>query len=74
MKVETRIVLRADEGKYLTDGETYGKVIMLGESRRAEEFHEITEEEYNELINEDPENIATDEDYQNALRDMGVEL
>ena len=52
MKVETRIVLRADEGKYLTDGETYGKVIMLGESRRAEQFHEITEEEYEKIQEE----------------------
>lgn len=49
MKIETRIVLRADEGKYLTDGETYGKVIMLGEGRSAEEFHEITKAEYEEI-------------------------
>ena len=56
MKVETRIVLRADEGKYLTDGVTYGKVIMLGESRRAEEFHEITEEEYEKIQEEEVDN------------------
>jgi hypothetical protein len=49
MKIETRIVLKADEGMILTDGETYGKVIMLGEGRNADEFHEITEEEYNEI-------------------------
>ena len=58
MKIETRTVLRADEGKYLTDGETYGKVIMLGESRRAEEFHEITEEEYEEVVKAQEDNLS----------------
>ena len=50
MKVETRIVLKADEGKVLTDGEVYGRTVMLGESRSAEEFYEIDESEYNEII------------------------
>jgi hypothetical protein len=52
MKIETRIILRADEGKWLTDGEVYGRVIMLGEDRSAEEFHEITQEEYDVIIAE----------------------
>ena len=46
MKIETRTVLKADEGMILTDGEIYGRTILLGENRKAEEFHEITEEEY----------------------------
>lgn len=50
MKIETRIILRADEGNYLTDGEIYGRVIMLGDDRSADEFREITEEEYKEII------------------------
>ena len=29
MKTITQIILTADEGKYLTDGETYGKTVVL---------------------------------------------
>lgn len=50
MKIETRIVLKADEGKVLTDGVAYGTIIMLAEGRSADEFHEITEEEYEEVM------------------------
>ena len=58
MKIETRMVLRADEGKVLTDGETYGRTIMLGEGRSAEEFHEITEAEYEEILAKQAEEEA----------------
>lgn len=50
MKISTRTVLTADEGMILTDGKSYGRTAMLGEGRKADEFHEITEEKYNELI------------------------
>ena len=56
MKIETRVVLKAEEGMILTDGETYGRTVMLAEDRNADEFHEITEEEYNEIIKEEQEN------------------
>lgn len=48
MKTETinTTVLKADEGKVLTDGEIYGKTIYLAKNRSPEEFHEITEAEY----------------------------
>lgn len=51
MKSETitTTVLKADEGKILTDGSVYGKMIYLAKGRDAEEFHEITEEEYEEI-------------------------
>lgn len=42
-------VLRADEGKILTDGSVYGKTIYLAANRTAAEFHEITEEKYKEF-------------------------
>ena len=41
--------LIADEGKILTDGETYGEVAFLGEDRKASEFREITLAEYEEI-------------------------
>ena len=48
--MKQRIILYADEGKVLTDGEVYGKQIFLGENRNTEEFYEIDEAEYNELL------------------------
>lgn len=42
----TRIVLTADEGKVLTDGEIYGKQIFLAEGKSADGYYEIDEEEY----------------------------
>lgn len=57
MKIETRTVLKADEGKILTDGEIYGRIIMLGEDRNAEEFHEITENEYEAIMQNVDESI-----------------
>ena len=46
------IKLEADEGKILTDGETYGVTIFLGSGRNAEEFYEITKEEYEYILAE----------------------
>lgn len=59
MKISMRTVLHADEGMVLTDGEVYGRTIMLGDGRSAEEFHEITEAEYEEITkrNETENNI-----------------
>ena len=47
--------LIADDGKILTDGETYGREIFLGKGRSADEFHEITEEEYEEILKAEKE-------------------
>jgi hypothetical protein len=57
MKTETVIVLKADEGMYLTNGETYGKTVVLGEWDKPENYHEITEEEYNKVMVETEENV-----------------
>lgn len=46
------IKLEADEGKVLTDGETYGVTIFLGSGRKAEEFYEIPREEYDRIMEE----------------------
>lgn len=44
-----QIILTADEGMYLTNGETYGKTVVLPESANVEDWHEITEQEYAEI-------------------------
>ena len=44
--------LTASDGKVLTNGEVYGKEIYLGVNDSAENWHEITEEEYNKILAE----------------------
>lgn len=44
--MKTRKILYADEGKVLTDGTIYGTTIYLAEGRSADEFYEISAEEY----------------------------
>lgn len=54
MKTETikQIILTADEGMYLTNGETYGKTVVLPESADQSVWYEITEQEYEKIIAE----------------------
>lgn len=47
--MKTRITLVADEGKWLTNGETYGKQVTLAVGASADDWHEITDEEYNAI-------------------------
>lgn len=51
MKTETLTVniIKAEKDKILTDGEIYGRTIYLAKNRSPEEFHEITEAEYEEI-------------------------
>lgn len=42
--------IKAEEGMILTDGVACGRSIRLGENRKAEEFHEISEAEYEEIV------------------------
>lgn len=71
--------LTAADGMVLTNDEAYGKEIFLGKYDSPENWHEITDAEYEEIqarLNPDPENpnAATAVDYQNALREMGVKV
>ena len=50
--------LIADEGKIITDGEAYGKVITPAENETADSFYEITEEEYEKIRAEEELNEA----------------
>lgn len=52
MTRENYIMLKADEGMILTNGEIYGKVIALGKGDSADNYHEITEEEYQKILEE----------------------
>jgi hypothetical protein len=45
-----RKVIQANDGKILTNGEIYGKVIYLAEGVNETDFYEITEAEYEELL------------------------
>jgi hypothetical protein len=50
--MKSRITLYADNGKVLTNGETYGRIIHLASDADASAFYEITEKEYNKIIAE----------------------
>ena len=40
----------ADDKMILTDGNMYGRIIFLGQDKNANDFYEITEEEYNKIL------------------------
>lgn len=70
-----RKVIEATEGHILTNGEIYGSIIYLAEGESGEEFHEITVEEYNNLMESGIDSgEATAEDYQAALQKLGVKI
>ena len=45
-----RIILNAKEGMIFTNGEAYGKTVDLGVNDKPENWYEITEEEYNKIM------------------------
>ena len=49
MITEKVTVLKADEGKTLTNGETFGKVVYLGKNDGKDNWHEITDDEAKKL-------------------------
>ena len=57
MKHDTVIINKiiADEGTVLTDGQSYGRIVFLGKEDSAENWREITEEEYQEILKEQEE-------------------
>lgn len=72
-------VITASEGMVLTNGEAYGKDVYLGVNDSPDNWWEITEEEYAEILRTQEESgfvpgtdNATEVDYQNALKSLGV--
>jgi hypothetical protein len=59
--MESRKILYATEGKILTDGEIYGTKIYLAEGRNAEEFYEISTEDYSKILQAQEEIATIDE-------------
>lgn len=47
--MKTRVILYADEGKILTNGETYGRRIYLADTASPDDYYEITREEYENI-------------------------
>lgn len=39
------IILKASEGKYLTNGQTFGKIVYLGKNDSEDNWHEVDETE-----------------------------
>ena len=42
----------ANKGMWLTNGDTFSKGVYLGKYDKAENWHEITEERYQEILKE----------------------
>ncbi len=51
---ETIIIknLKASEGMVLTDGKNFGKMVSLPQGDEGEKWYEITEEEYQRILEE----------------------
>ena len=50
--MKKRTVIFAEDGKVLTNGEIYGKQIFLADGVSESDFYEITEEEYQKILDE----------------------
>lgn len=54
--MKQRIVLYAEDGKVLTNGTEYGTVIYLADGVSAFDYYEITQDEYNAILEQQKKN------------------
>lgn len=55
--METRTILYADNGKVLTNGTVYGRVIYLAEGESEADYKEITEKAYAKIVAEEEKKL-----------------
>lgn len=67
----TRAIIYANEGKILTNGEIYGKQIFLADGVSEDDFYEITEEEYQEIMADE---ATPDTDEQTKLKARAYDI
>lgn len=58
----TRVKLIASEGMVLTDGENYGKEVFLAVDADQSAWQEITQEEYDKILEEQEKESVLNED------------
>lgn len=56
--MRTTKVIYADEGKILTNGEIYGRVIFLAEGESDSDYYEISKAEYEAIVEENASNMT----------------
>ena len=54
----TRKILYADEGKVLTNGESYGKIIYLAVGENADNWYEIDLAEHEKALQEEQQELS----------------
>jgi hypothetical protein len=74
MKNDNQIVLKADEGFYLTNGKTFGKVVYLGKNDSIDNWHEITEAEAERLQNIETETPTEEEATEVDLKSQAYDI
>ena len=57
VNTKTYTILKASDGYVLTNGTSYGKSVVLGVGDSADNWHEITETEYEKILQEQEQQI-----------------
>lgn len=57
-EIITRVKLTASSGMVITNGETFGTVVYLASDVNPEDWYEITEEEYNSIVEKQLKDVS----------------